>query len=424
MTQYESNALNQYTAVGDFIPEFDSAGNQTLVKTSTGIWQVTYNAENRPIRFESEDGSTVVQCGYDYMGRRSYKKVTTNGKITLHQRYIYRGYLQIACCDLTRVNTPIMWYILWDPTQSVTTRPLAIQKDGTWYTYGWDLTKNIYEVYGQSGYIRTLYTYSPYGAVSAEGDVTQPIQWSSEFNDTELGLVYYNYRYFAPSAGNWLTRDIVYVCNNVYSYLCNKVYKIDVKGLSPDTPSQNQNNKGSLIDEVKSLAQSAGISWILKAAGEIGVKEEKNKCCKRISEYADSIPNAWARNYMKEGNRAWCACFAYWCISDIGGSKPSKGNEIKAKAYETCWEASGMLFGALAVTSNKGNNHVTFVVGVSSDQKEIYCLGGNQSDQVKISRYNTSTVTAYRFPISAGYQQLPPIIVKGTNNVSSNDSTR
>ena len=41
-----------------------------------------------------------------------------------------------------------------------------------------------------------------------------------------------------------------------------------------------------------------------------------------------------------------------------------------------------------------------------------------------IPKYKASTVTAYRFPISAGYQQLPPIIVKGTNDISSNDSTR
>jgi len=36
------------------------------------------------------------------------------------------------------------------------TRPLAIQKDGTWFTYGYDLTKNVYEVFGPAGYIRTL----------------------------------------------------------------------------------------------------------------------------------------------------------------------------------------------------------------------------------------------------------------------------
>jgi len=59
-----------------------------------------------------------VECAYDSMGRRAYKKVTVNGSVTLHQRYIYRGYLQIACIDLTRSHHPVMWLLLWDPTQS------------------------------------------------------------------------------------------------------------------------------------------------------------------------------------------------------------------------------------------------------------------------------------------------------------------
>ena len=108
------------------------------------------------------------------MGRRAYKKVTTNGSVTLHQLYIYRSYLQIACCDLTRSNHPCLWLITWDPTQPVATRPLAIQKDGTWYTYGIDLTKNVCEVFGTTGYIATAYTYYTYGSVTASGNVTQP----------------------------------------------------------------------------------------------------------------------------------------------------------------------------------------------------------------------------------------------------------
>ena len=86
--------------------------------------------------------------------------------ITLHQLFLYRGYLQIACCDLTRSNHPCLWLITWDPTQAVATRPLAIQKDATWYTYGWDVTKNTCEVFKTNGTIGTVYTYSPYGKAS------------------------------------------------------------------------------------------------------------------------------------------------------------------------------------------------------------------------------------------------------------------
>lgn len=242
-TLYEANALNQYTSIQEnddtaFVPSFDTDGNQTLVKTSTGIWSVQYNAENRPVCFTSADNSTIIECVYDTQGRRATKKVITNGSVTLHQRYIYHDYLQIATCDLTRSGHPCLWLLTWDPTQTIATRPLAIRKDGTWYAYGWDLTKNICEVFGQHGYLRTAYTYSPYGEVSAEGDVTQPIQWSSEYNDTETALVYYNYRHYNPVDGRWIGREPLNEHEewNVYIYVQNKpINNFDVTGLFIDT---------------------------------------------------------------------------------------------------------------------------------------------------------------------------------------------
>ena len=226
-SMYEANALNQYTAISEngaapFVPQFDADGNQTLIKTDTGIWSAVYNAENRPVSFTNADSGTVVECVYDSMGRRAYKKVSVNGSITLHQRYIYRDYLQIACIDLTRSHHPALWYITWDVTQSVATRPLAIQINGTWYTYGWELTKNICELYSTGGTLTTAYTYSPFGKVTASGSLSQPIQWSSEFNDTELGLVYYNWRYYNTMNGRWHAHDRLHEIANLtlYSY-CN-----------------------------------------------------------------------------------------------------------------------------------------------------------------------------------------------------------
>lgn len=141
------------------------------------------------------------------MGRRAFKRVQVNGTVTLHQRYIYRGYLQIACIDLTRSHHPVLWFITWDPTQQTATRPLAIRINGSWYTYGWDLTKNICELYGTTGYVSTSYNYSPFGKVANSGNVTQPIQWSSEIWDEEMGLMYYNWRYYNPNDGRWLSYD-------------------------------------------------------------------------------------------------------------------------------------------------------------------------------------------------------------------------
>ena len=226
---YDANALNQYTAISEngapaFHPQFDADGNQTLIKTTTGIWTAVYNAENRPVSFTNSESNTVVECQYDSQGRRTYKKVTSNGSVTLHQRYIYRGYLQIACIDLTRSHHPALWFITWDPTQPVASRPLVIQISGTWYTYGWDRTKNICEVFGSTGYISTTYTYTPFGFITSSGSVTQPIQWSSEMWDEVLGLVYYNWRYYNTMQGRWISRDkaiTLFDMLNLYKYSSN-----------------------------------------------------------------------------------------------------------------------------------------------------------------------------------------------------------
>ena len=78
---YTANALNQYTRITEnaesvFIPEFDTDGNQTRIKTETGIWGAVYNSENRPVTFSNADSGIVVESAYDSMGRRTYKRVT------------------------------------------------------------------------------------------------------------------------------------------------------------------------------------------------------------------------------------------------------------------------------------------------------------------------------------------------------------
>ena len=191
------------------------------------------------MRFEkevdSEEGPTVIECGYDYLGRRYMKRVTQNGTVAKHERYIYRGYLQIAALDLKRAAHPALWYVLWDPTEPVATRPLAIQKDGTWYTYGHDLTKNVWELYKADGTIASTYDYAPFGGVTTNGTAEQPFQWSSEFYDAELGMVYYNFRFYNPLDGRWISRDPIgeLISNNLYCFSYNRLL-VDYLGLLPD----------------------------------------------------------------------------------------------------------------------------------------------------------------------------------------------
>ena len=219
---YSANNLNQYTAIEKssgtpFEPTFDDDGNQLTVQTATGVWNVTYNAENRPISFTQ--GTTVIECKYDSMGRRFEKKVTTNNVITFWQRYAYKGYLQIAAFDVSIVDEAEVLSLAtttyWDPTEPTATRPLAFTDHTvatpTTYFYTHDLTKNVCEILSRNGTavsIATTYDYTPFGAVTASNSSTpNTFCFSSEVLDPETSLVYYNYRHYNPTDGRWISRD-------------------------------------------------------------------------------------------------------------------------------------------------------------------------------------------------------------------------
>ena len=237
-TDYETDELNRYAGIAEnggeaFTPQYDADGNQTLVKTSTGIWTVTYNAENRPVKFESEDGGTTVECAYDSMGRRFEKKVTVGGTTGFHARYLYRDYLQVAECDLTGETPALVRSYLWDPSEPEATRVLAMTR---WEANGTqvkehlycmhDAMKNVTSLFGEARGRRALYEYRPYGGlVTSEGNMAQEnkFRFSCEYMDDELGLIYYNYRHLNPRDGRWISRDPIMEQGgwNLYSYIYN-----------------------------------------------------------------------------------------------------------------------------------------------------------------------------------------------------------
>jgi len=259
---YVASALNQYTSIQSassalsadtFIPEFDADGNQTLIKTTTGIWHVTYNAENRPILFSND--TTVVEMAYDYMGRRCEYKETVDNILTRHERYLYRGYLQIAALDMLN-SASVKHSIVWDVSEPVATRPLALQIGANAYYYSFEQVKNVTELFDSSGALSATYDYSPFGQVtsfqitqSGNQAITQfsnPLTFSSEIHDSTLGLQYYNYRHLNTLDGRWVNRDPVEENGglNVYGFCKNELFiKTDVVGLIPE---------GYILDIVKS----------------------------------------------------------------------------------------------------------------------------------------------------------------------------
>ena len=215
---YTANRLNQYTAIADvaatpsssqtFNPKFDDDGNQTLIKTATGVWQVQYNGENRPVLWEdvstnsptpNSSTPTLISMSYDRIGRRVKKNT---------QRFVYAGYLQIAD------NSGKVY--IWDPTEKLSTRPLVCNSSKIRYCnpstsyYTHDGNKNVSETVFSNGDVVARYSYAPFGAAdmkSGEGETANPWRFSSEYAEDDLALIYYNHRHYNPVEGRWMMID-------------------------------------------------------------------------------------------------------------------------------------------------------------------------------------------------------------------------
>ena len=180
---------------------------------------MTYNAENRPVRWEQ--GDVVVTMDFDRMGRRTfYKEMNGNTQVTF-TRFIYKDYL---CVRQVFSNSPYNTYknFVWDPTETIATRPLKLQLPTMSLNlfYMHDGNKNVSDVVYRltSNGIAAHYDYAPFGAVTRSisnavptADITtlNPFRFSSEYHDDTLGLVYYNYRHYNPTDGRWCGRDFI-----------------------------------------------------------------------------------------------------------------------------------------------------------------------------------------------------------------------
>lgn len=208
---------------------YDDDGNQTLITTKTGLWRVTYNGENRPIRWVRDSDNTTLTMAYDYNGRRREKNA---------QRFFYDGCLQVADNGGNEYA--------WDCSEPVATRPL------TWFSsaldtphpvlyYTHDGNKNVSEILvSSSRKIVSHYEFAPFGetiVLGEESSVANPWRFSSEFADDEIGCVYYNYRHYDQITGRWIIRDIVDLMSDWPEYgvgLGNMISHHDCLGLFLD----------------------------------------------------------------------------------------------------------------------------------------------------------------------------------------------
>jgi uncharacterized protein (TIGR02594 family) len=144
------------------------------------------------------------------------------------------------------------------------------------------------------------------------------------------------------------------------------------------------------------------------ASAEIGVKEIKgDQHNARILQYGQEAGFA----FMKDDEIGWCSIFLNWVAMKANLPRSKDGRAISwVKVGEVVSDPQP----GDVILCGKGGDitqiyHVGLFTGYSQDKKMVFCLGGNQSDSVSISKMLATEVAGFRRiePLSVDIIQAP-----------------
>jgi len=198
--------------------QYDADGNLT----NDGRWAYTWDAENRLINLTNNTGMGPLYnltFVYDAKGRRIQKIVTTNGVGFTTNTFLYDGWNLVA--ELGAGNTLLRNYT-WGNDLSGTAQGAGGIGGllGVIY-HGASATTNAFVAYDGNGNVAALvnaldgtllanYEYGPFGEmIRSTGPLAKsnPVRFSTKYQDNESDLIYYGYRYYKADVGNWPNRD-------------------------------------------------------------------------------------------------------------------------------------------------------------------------------------------------------------------------
>ncbi len=163
---------------------YDANGNMT----SDGVYCYTYNDANQVSQVKNcSNNQQIAQYVYDYQGNRIVKKNYVNGTLNNTVYSPNKGYETKKLSDNSTQNTT--YYYVKDD--------LVAKKnsDGTKHYYLSDNLHSTSVLTNQSGTVVENTTYYPFGDIRSGGTKSKYLYTSQE-NDPETGLDYYNARYY------------------------------------------------------------------------------------------------------------------------------------------------------------------------------------------------------------------------------------
>lgn len=159
---------------------------------------------------------------------------------------------------------------------------------------------------------------------------------------------------------------------------------------------------------------------------------EEAKRCIGVTEIRGSKHNATIMGWIKhlgarvlgivvnDDETPWCGTFVAHCIDHAGMTPPKIA--VRAKAWAD-WGANlreeALTPGAILVFQRSGGGHVGFYVG--EDDTCYHVLGGNQSNQVNITRIEKSRCVARRWPRGVKWTG-GPVKLTSEGKISENEA--
>jgi len=229
---YEVNDDNQYTTVGGVAQAYDETGNTLTTRLPVdpnNNASLEWNGNNRLTRVTLSDG-TVVHMEYDHQGRR-YRKVVEKNGVSTYTYWIYDGFNAIAKYTRSSGDTEasLVKTFYWGKHCSDGaskhhhhhhgsgidsgdgTGGLLVEYEGEDAFFPvFDGNGNITDYLNDAGVVVAHYEYDAFGKDLVSTGLKKDnldYGFSTRVRDRDLGLLYYNYRYYNTTIGRWISED-------------------------------------------------------------------------------------------------------------------------------------------------------------------------------------------------------------------------
>jgi uncharacterized protein (TIGR02594 family) len=130
------------------------------------------------------------------------------------------------------------------------------------------------------------------------------------------------------------------------------------------------------------------------ASNYIGLEEIKGP---EHNEFIVKMFEEIGHKWVDDDETAWCSCFVNWIALKIGAARSGK---LNARSWlkvgqPTNFPKHGDIVVFWRESKESWKGHVGFFAGYTS-QGDIYCLGGNQQNEVNISVYPKKRLLEFR----------------------------